>query len=86
MFEALVGRPVLTSLWEPGGALAHIRLGEDADVVLAFPNVTLNFKGLAYVLDFALPNFFFHETVAYALLRGQGAPIGKTDFLAGGGR
>lgn len=36
-FEALVGRPVLTSLWEPGGALAHIRLGEDADVIIVAP-------------------------------------------------
>jgi hypothetical protein len=59
---------------------------EEADVILAFPTVTLNFKGLAYVLDFALPNFFFHETVAYALLRANGAPIGKTDFLSGGSR
>ena len=59
---------------------------EEADVVLAFPSITLNFKGLGYVLDFALPNFFFHETVAYALLRANGAPIGKTDFLSGGGR
>ena len=59
---------------------------EEADVVLTFPTATLNFKGLGYVLDFALPNFFFHETVAYALLRANGAPVGKTDFLAGGGR
>ena len=36
-FEALTGRPVLTSLWEPGGALSHIRLGEDADVVIVAP-------------------------------------------------
>lgn len=59
---------------------------EEAEVVLAFPSITLNFKGLSYVLDFALPNFFFHETVAYALLRANGAPIGKTDFLSGGAR
>ena len=36
-FEALTGRPVLTSLWEPGGALSHVRLGEDADVVIVAP-------------------------------------------------
>ena len=59
---------------------------EEADVVLTFPTATLNFKGLGYVLDFALPNFFFHETVAYALLRANGAPIGKVDFLSGEGR
>ena len=36
-FEALTGRPVLSSLWEPGGALSHVRLGQDADLVLVAP-------------------------------------------------
>src|SRR6476661_8453771 len=36
-FEALTGRPVLSSLWEPGGALAHVRLGQRADLVLVAP-------------------------------------------------
>ena len=36
-FEALTGRPVLTSLWEPGGALAHVRLAQEADLVLVAP-------------------------------------------------
>ena len=36
-FEALTGRPVLGSLWEPGGALSHVRLGHQADLVLVAP-------------------------------------------------
>jgi phosphopantothenoylcysteine decarboxylase/phosphopantothenate--cysteine ligase len=36
-FEALSGRPVLTSLWEPGRALAHVRLGQDADLLIVAP-------------------------------------------------
>jgi phosphopantothenoylcysteine decarboxylase/phosphopantothenate--cysteine ligase len=36
-FEALTGRPVLTSLWEPGRALDHVRLGRDADLVIVAP-------------------------------------------------
>jgi phosphopantothenoylcysteine decarboxylase/phosphopantothenate--cysteine ligase len=36
-FEALSGRPVLTSLWEPDRALAHIRLGREADLLLVAP-------------------------------------------------
>jgi phosphopantothenoylcysteine decarboxylase/phosphopantothenate--cysteine ligase len=36
-FEALTGRPVLTSLWEQGGALSHVRLGQQADLVLVAP-------------------------------------------------
>jgi hypothetical protein len=59
---------------------------EEAEVVLKLPNTELKFTGISYVLDFALPNFFFHETVAYALLRANGAPIGKVDFLSGGTR
>jgi hypothetical protein len=34
-----------------------------------------------YALRFALPNFFFHVTTAYALLRMRGVPIGKTDYI-----
>jgi phosphopantothenoylcysteine decarboxylase/phosphopantothenate--cysteine ligase len=36
-FEALTGRPVLGSLWEPGGALSHVRLGQQADLVIVAP-------------------------------------------------
>lgn len=36
-FEALTGRPVLSSLWEQGGALSHVRLGQQADLVLVAP-------------------------------------------------
>ena len=36
-FEALTGRPVQGSLWEPGGALSHVRLGQQADLVLVAP-------------------------------------------------
>ncbi|HEU4588709.1 MAG TPA: bifunctional phosphopantothenoylcysteine decarboxylase/phosphopantothenate--cysteine ligase CoaBC [Gemmatimonadales bacterium] len=36
-FEALTGRPVLSSIWEPGGALSHVRLGQQADLVIVAP-------------------------------------------------
>ncbi len=36
-FETLTGRPVLSSLWEPGGALSHVRLGQDADLIIVAP-------------------------------------------------
>jgi phosphopantothenoylcysteine decarboxylase/phosphopantothenate--cysteine ligase len=36
-FEALTGRPVLSSLWEPGGALSHVRLGQEAELVIVAP-------------------------------------------------
>ena len=41
----------------------------------------LRFKGQPYLLNFGLPNFFFHVTTAYDVLRACGAEIGKRDFL-----
>lgn len=35
-----------------------------------------------YVLNRAIPNFYFHVTTAYGILRNQGVPLGKSDFLA----
>jgi hypothetical protein len=42
----------------------------------------LHFKGEYFLKHWALPNFFFHCTTAYALLRHNGVELGKTDFLA----
>ena len=41
----------------------------------------LNFTAQRYLLQFALPNFFFHVTTAYAILRHSGVPVGKLDYL-----
>ena len=41
----------------------------------------VTFDGKSYLLGFALPNFFFHVTTAYDILRHKGVQIGKTDFL-----
>jgi hypothetical protein len=54
---------------------------EDADVVLQAGTTTIPFKGRDYVQNFVLPNFYFHVTVAYSLLRHHGVPVGKRDYL-----
>jgi len=56
---------------------------EGREIVLKFPNGEMKFTGCDYLTGFALPNFFFHITIAYALMRAGGAPIGKMDFLGG---
>lgn len=56
---------------------------EDREVVLAFPSGEMRFTGRDYAVGFATPNFFFHLTTAYALLRARGVPIGKRDFFGG---
>jgi hypothetical protein len=52
------------------------------EVVLRFPNgMGYRFTGNDYLTRFALPNFLFHATTAYAILRNQGVSVGKPDFL-----
>ncbi len=41
----------------------------------------MTFQGQAYLLGFALPNFFFHATTAYSILRHNGVDVGKKDFI-----
>ena len=41
------------------------------------------FTGLTYISFFAVPNFYFHVTTAYDILRHKGVPVGKLDFLGG---
>ena len=54
---------------------------ETRRIELRFPGVELNFEGAGYLTSFALPNFYFHLSMAYALLRQAGVPLGKRDFL-----
>lgn len=56
---------------------------ETRKVELKTPNVTLEWTGADFVTQFALPNFYFHVTAAYAILRNAGVPVGKRDFLGG---
>lgn len=44
-------------------------------------NGDLNFDGRGYLLTFVLPNVYFHCSIAYALLRHAGVPLGKADFV-----
>ncbi len=56
---------------------------ETRTVELPLPNRTLTFTGTDFLFQFSLPNFMFHVVTAYDVLRAQGVPIGKMDFLAG---
>ena len=54
---------------------------ESRKVTLSFGDFKPEFQGDAYLLSFALPNFYFHVATAYGILRNQGVKIGKLDFL-----
>ncbi|MEL7112927.1 MAG: DUF1993 domain-containing protein [Pseudomonadota bacterium] len=53
----------------------------DKDLVFVIGDFKLPFKGLGFITSFLMPNFFFHMTTAYNLLRQKGVPIGKREYL-----
>jgi hypothetical protein len=54
---------------------------EDRTINIPTPRQTFSFPGLIFLRHWALPNFFFHVTTAYNLLRHNGVEIGKADYL-----
>ena len=63
-------------------AAVDARHSETIDLPL--PGGKLTMTAPDFLLQFAVANFLFHVTTAYALLRAKGVPLGKMDFLAGG--
>ena len=64
----------------PAAALEN---SETRDIKIPLRDRTLEMKGLAFLQNWALPNFFFHHVTAYNVLRHNGVDIGKRDFLGG---
>lgn len=54
---------------------------EDSQVTITAGGQPRNFRAQAYLFHFAMPNFYFHTTTAYNILRAQGIEIGKRDFM-----
>jgi uncharacterized protein len=54
---------------------------EDRSITIKTPRNEFTFSGLVYLRHWAIPNFFFHMTTAYNLLRECGVEIGKADYL-----
>jgi hypothetical protein len=64
-----------------GLTAAQIDGSEDRPVVLNLRGGKVSFTGQDYLLNFALPNFYFHHAITYAILRHNGVEIGKADYL-----
>ncbi|HEY2889857.1 MAG TPA: DUF1993 domain-containing protein [Dongiaceae bacterium] len=60
---------------------AQIDGSEDRAIAIPIGGQTYNFKGQGYLVNMVLPNFYFHATTAYAILRHCGVELGKRDFL-----
>jgi hypothetical protein len=54
---------------------------EEREIVRPIRGEPKKFSGINYLLQFALPNFYFHMTAAYAILRHNGVELGKADFI-----
>ena len=60
---------------------AQIDGTEDKEIVLKFGTREMKFRGQDFLIGFTLPNFFFHYTTAYNILRSIGLEVGKRDFM-----
>lgn len=54
---------------------------EGKDVAFQFGETRLPFTAENFILSFSLPNFHFHATTAYDILRSRGVPVGKRDYM-----
>jgi hypothetical protein len=80
-FAELKARITKTVKFVEGFKPGAIDGSEDRDITLTVGGQDMRFRGEAYLVHFALPNFYFHTTAAYAILRECGVELGKRDFL-----
>lgn len=80
-FAELQARIAKTRAFLESVAATQVDGSEDKPIALSLPGMELKFSGQDYLLHFVLPNFYFHLTTAYAILRHNGLDIGKLDFL-----
>ncbi|QOZ85578.1 MULTISPECIES: DUF1993 domain-containing protein [Chromobacterium] len=82
-FADLQQRIAKTVAFLQGFNAAQIDGSEAREVVLKVRGDEIRFSGQNYLLGFVLPNFYFHLTAAYAILRHNGVALGKMDYLGG---
>jgi hypothetical protein len=59
----------------------EVNAREGGDVEFQFRDFKMPFTAEGFVMTFSLPNFYFHATTAYDILRSKGVPLGKRDFM-----
>ena len=80
-FAELKARIAKTLDFIGGVRPAQVDGSEGRDVTLKLQGREVTFKGMQYLLGFALPNFYFHVATAYNILRHNGVELGKRDFI-----
>jgi hypothetical protein len=82
-FAELQARIATTISYLESVPAAAIDGTEDKTITVTLRGKPVEFTGRSYLLNFAMPNFMFHVTTAYAILRHKGVEIGKADYLGG---
>ena len=80
-FADLQARIAKTIAIVEGYSEAQLEGADKREISIKIPNSELKFNGLDFLNTWALPNFYFHITMAYAILRHNGVELGKRDFL-----
>lgn len=80
-FEQLIERCAKTRDFVRGVDGQLFKGSGEREIVLKVRDRELRFSGETYLLHYAVPNFYFHVTTAYDVLRNQGVPVGKRDYL-----
>ena len=80
-FEELQARVAKTIAFLQSIRAEQIDGSEERDITVKFGSREFNFLGQAYLVDFVIPNFHFHLTSTYAILRHNGVDIGKMDYI-----
>jgi hypothetical protein len=80
-FAELKARIAKTIDFVESVSAARIDGSEDKEIVLQMRSGERRFKGMQYLLGHAYPNFYFHVTTAYNILRHNGVEVGKADFI-----
>jgi hypothetical protein len=80
-FAELQERIAKTIAYIEGFSAAQIDGTEDKDIVVTRGEKQTHYKGMQFLLGHALPNVYFHSSVAYSILRHNGVAVGKRDYL-----
>lgn len=80
-FPELIARLRKTTDYLAGFKPEQIDGSEEKTITLKFRDSSRTFVGMPYLLNYVLPNIYFHIVTAYAILRHNGVDIGKQDFL-----
>jgi len=80
-FEELRARVAKTIAFVESFSPGQIDGSEERQIALKVGGQDMTFKGMPYLLGFAIPNFHFHLVTAYNILRHNGLEIGKRDFI-----